>query len=413
MNHKSLKTIAISLLTLVASVSTFAQSEWPQWGGPDRNFTVKTKGLAATWPTSGPKQLWTRPLGRGHSAIVVDGKTLYTMYSAGEEEMVIALAADTGKTIWEHKYAAPTAGQNYQAGFGPHSTPLISGTLLFTVGALGKLHALDKQTGKVIWSHDLWKELGGKSMDRGYACSPLLYKNTIILTLGGKDQALIAFNVKDGSVAWKSLNVDISPTSPILINVDGQEQLVAFMGKEIVGVDPNNGTLLWSHGHVTDWGLNISLPVWGSDNLLFLSSAYNGGSRVLRLSRKDGKTQVEEVWFHRRLRLHHGTAIRIGDYVYASSGDFGPAFLAATNVKTGEIAFQDRSFPKSNFVYADGKLIILDEDGNLALATVSPTGLNLISKFALLKNLAWTVPTLVGTKLYLRDRQTITALDLS
>jgi outer membrane protein assembly factor BamB len=401
------------VLILSLAAPTLAQSEWPQWGGPDRNFIVKTKGLATTWPTSGPKQLWTRALGRGHSAIVVDGKTLYTMYSVGEEEVVIALAADTGKTIWEFKYAAPTAGQNYEAGFGPHSTPLIAGNLLFTVGAIGKLHALDKQNGRPVWSHDLWKELGGTNNDRGYSCSPLLYKDTIILTVGGKDQALVAFKVKDGSIAWKSLSVDISPTSPILINVDGQEQLVAFLGKEVVGVDPNNGTLLWSHPHVTDWGLNISLPVWGPDNLLFMSSAYNGGSRVLKLSQKAGKTTVEEVWFHRRLRLHHGTAIRIGDYVYASSGDFGPAFLAATNVKTGEIAFQDRSFPKSNFVYADGKLIILDEDGNLALATVSPTGLKVISKVALMKNLAWTVPTLVGTRLYLRDRHTITAVDLS
>ncbi|HLE63840.1 MAG TPA: hypothetical protein VI750_11890, partial [Pyrinomonadaceae bacterium] len=116
---------------------------------------------------------------------------------------------------------------------------------------------------------------------------------------------------------------------------------------------------------------------------------------------------------HRRLRLHHTTAIRIGDFVYASSGDFGPAFLAGVNVKTGDIAFQDRSFPKANLLYADGKLIILDEDGNLALATVSPAGLKVISKVSVMKNLAWTVPTLVGTKLYLRDRRTIAALDLS
>ena len=110
--------------------------------------------------------------------------------------------------------------------------------------------------------------------------------------------------------------------------------------------------------------------------------------------------------------VHHGTAIRIGDYVYGSSGDFGPAFFAAVNVKTGEIAYQDRTFPKSNLVLADGKLIILDEDGNLALATATPTELKVISKVSVLKNLAWTVPTLVGTKLYLRDRRTITALDL-
>jgi outer membrane protein assembly factor BamB len=394
-------------------IETKAQAEWTQFGGPERNFNVKTKGLAPSWPSAGPKQLWTRPLGQGHSSIVVDGKTLYTMYSQGEEEVVIALAADTGKTIWEHKYNAPTAGIDYEYGFGPHATPLLVGNLLYTVGSVGMLHALNKETGKVVWSHDLYKEYGGKKMGRGYSCSPLAYKNTLIMTLGGTDQTIVAFNQKDGSVAWKSLNLDLSPSSPLLINVDGQDQMVMFLGKEIVGVDPNNGTPLWSHGHVTEWGLNISVPVWGSDNLLFLSSAYSGGSRVIKLTQKAGKTTVEELWSHKRLRLHHGTAIRIGDYVYASSGDFGPSFLAGVNIKTGEIAFQDRSFPKTNLLYADGRLIILDEDGNLALATVSPEGLKVVSKVALMKNIAWTAPTLVGSKLYLRDRRTITALDLS
>lgn len=338
---------------------------------------------------------------------------LYTMYSRGEQEVVIALAADTGKTIWEHKYDAPTAGMNYEEGLGPHSTPLLVGDRLFTVGAIGMFYALDKRTGKVLWFHDLWKEYHGTKMDRGYSCSPLLYKNTIILTLGGEGQTLIAFNPNDGSVAWKNQTLDMSPASPIIINVDGQDQLIAFMGKVIAGIDPNNGELLWTHPHVTDWGLNISTPVWGNDNLLFISSAYNGGSRVLKLTQAGGKTTVNELWFHRRLRVHHGTAIRIGDYVYASSGDFGPAFFSAVNVKTGEIGFQDRSFPKTSFLYADGKLIMLDEDGNLVLATASPTGLKVISKVSLMKNLAWTVPTLVGTKLYVRDRQTIAALDLS
>lgn len=409
------KWILASLLLLIGiPIDARSQSDWSQWGGPRRDFTTTSKGLAATWPATGPKQLWTRPLGPGHSAILASGNTLYTMYSVGDQEIVIALAADTGKTVWEYKYDAPQAGMNYEAGVGPHSTPLLVDDMLYTVGATGKLFALDKKTGKVAWSHDLWKDYGGRKMDRGYSCSPLAYKNTIILTLGGgENQTLIAFNQKDGAVAWKNGALDMSPSSPILINVDGQEQLVAFLGKVVAGIDPNNGNLLWSHPHVTEWGLNITMPVWGNDNLLFISSAYSGGSRVLKLTQKDGKTMAEELWFHRRMRVHHGTAIRIGDYVYGSSGDFGPAFFAAVNVKTGEIAYQDRTFPKSNFLLADGKLIILDEDGNLALATATPTALKVISKVSVLKNLAWTVPTLVGTKLYLRDRRTITALDLS
>ena len=390
-----------------------AQSDWTQWGGPNRDFVINSKGLAATWPATGPKQLWSRPLGAGHSAILASGNTLYTTYGVDEQEVVIALAADTGKTIWEYKYATPSAGMNYEYGIGPHSTPLLVGDLLYSVGATGKLFALDKKTGRVAWSHDLWKEYGGTKMDRGYSCSPLAYKNTIILTLGGQGQTLIAFNQKDGSIAWKNQTLDMSPSSPMIVNVDGQDQLIAFLGKVVAGLDPNNGNLIWTHPHVTEWGLNISTPVWGKDNLLFISSAYSGGSRVLRLSHKDGKMTVEEVWASRRMRLHHGTAIRIGDYIYGSSGDFGPAFFAAVNVKTGEIAYQDRTFPKSNLVLAGERLIILDEDGNLALATASPTELKVISKVSVLKNLAWTVPTLVGTKLYLRDRRTITAFDLS
>ena len=398
---------------LLLSGSAQAQSEWTQWGGPNRDFVINSKGLAATWPATGPKQLWSRPLGAGHSAILASGNTLYTTYGVDDQEVVIALAADTGKTIWEHKYPSPSAGMNYEYGIGPHSTPLLVGDLLYSVGATGKLFALDKKTCKVAWSHDLWKDFGGRKMDRGYSCSPIAYKNTIILTLGGQGQTLIAFNQKDGAVAWKNQTLDMSPSSPIIVNVDGQDQLIMFLGKVVAGLDPNNGNLIWTHPHVTEWGLNISVPVWGKDNLLFISSAYSGGSRVLKLTQKNGKMAVEEVWASRRMRLHHGTAIRIGDYVYGSSGDFGPAFFAAVNVKNGEIAYQDRTFPKSNLILAGERLIILDEDGNLALATATPTELKVISKVSVLKNLAWTVPTLVGTKLYLRDRRTITALDLS
>ena len=409
-----MKLLIASLLLCGSVFNVQAQSDWLQWGGPSRNFTTNSKGLAAVWPSSGPKRLWSRPLGGGHSAILTSGNTLYTMYNQGEQEVVIALAADTGKTIWEYKYdAPPLADMDYEYGVGPHSTPLLVGDLLYTVGATGKFFALDKKTGKVAWARDLWKEYAGTKMGRGYSCSPIAYKNTVILTLGGQGQTLIAFNQKDGTIAWKNQTLDMSPASPIIVNVDGQDQLIAFLGKVVAGIDPNNGNLLWSHPHVTEWGLNISNPVWGNDNLLFISSAYSGGSRVLKLTQKDGKTTAEELWFHRRMRLHHGTAIRIGDYVYGSSGDFGPAFLAAVNVKTGEIAYQDRSFPKSNLLLAEGKLIILDEDGNLALATASPTELKVISKVSVMRNLAWTVPTLVGTKLYLRDRHTIMALDLS
>jgi hypothetical protein len=111
------------------------------------------------------------------------------------------------------------------------------------------------------------------------------------------------------------------------------------------------------------------------------------------------------------MRVHHGTIIRLGDLVFGSNAA-GPAPLTAVNVKTGEVVWQDRAFPKANFVYADGKLILLDEDGQLALVRVSPQGMRVMAKAPVLEHTAWTPPTLAGANLYLRDRRTIVALDL-
>jgi outer membrane protein assembly factor BamB len=349
------------------------------------------------------------------------GGRLYTMYrpagagpnARSQEEVVVALDASTGRTIWEHKYASSTAGVNFTEGAGPHSTPLVTADRVFAAGSRKELFALNKANGQVVWSHDLIKEYGATGPDRGYACSPLLYNDTLIVSVGGPGQALAAFNAKTGALVWKAGDVDFSPASPLIIDVDGQKQLLYFGGNVVAGLNPATGQTLWTHPHKTDWGLNISTPIWSpADRLLFVSSAYGTGSRVLELRQAAGKTTVAEKWFSGRMRIHIGSAIRVGSYIYGSSGDFGPAFITAVDVHTGKIAWQDRAFARAQLLYADRKLLILDEDGNLGIATVSGEGLQVLSKAPVLENLAWTPPSLVGTRLYVRDRKNVVALDL-
>jgi outer membrane protein assembly factor BamB len=402
--------VFLSISGLPASAQSF---DWPQWGGPSRNFKSDVKGLAAFWPETGPRRLWERELGEGYSAIAAERGVLFTMYRKGENEIVVALDAATGKTIWEYVYAAPFSPEyDMTNGPGPHATPLVNGDFVFTTGATGKLHALHKKSGKLLWSHELIKEFDGTLRVNGYSCSPIAYKELIVVMVGGQANSLVAFNQKDGSVVWKKHDFKNSTSSPILINVDGQDQLVAFMYGEVVGVDPGNGALLWSHPHPVDYGLNTSTPVWGSDKLLFISSGYNGGSRVLKLSHAKGKTTIEEVWAHRLMRVHFTNAIRVGDLIYGSSGDFGPAPFTAIEVKTGKVLWRNRSFQRASFLLADGRLIILDEDGQLLLATATTEGLTVISKASVLSGRSWTVPTLAGTRLYVRDRKKILALEL-
>lgn len=384
---------------------------------------VASTGLANIWPAAGPKRLWTRALGEGHSAILVENGRLYTMYRPlgvlaavrrSQEEVVTALDAATGKTIWEYRYASPTAGADFSQGAGPHATPLIVGNRLFAVGSRREFFALDKNTGKVLWTHDLIKDYGAPSINRGMANSPLLYNNTLLLPIGGRSQALGAFNPDTGALVWKAGDVEYAPASPVLIAVDGQTQVVVFGGDRIAGMDPATGKTLWSHPHKTDYGLNISTPIWSpADNLLIFSSAYGTGSRALELRHKGGATSVVEKWALSRVRAHIGTIIRLGDIAYTSSGDFGPAFLSAVNVKTGALLWQDRAFARAQLLHADNKLIVLDEDGVLGLATVSAQGLKVLARAQILEHLAWTPPTLAGRTLYVRDRQTIAAYDLS
>ncbi|MEW6212660.1 MAG: PQQ-binding-like beta-propeller repeat protein [Acidobacteriota bacterium] len=403
----------LSLLFVATMMTAFAQSSWPQWGGPRRDFKSDVKGLPDTWPQTGPRRLWSRPLGDGYSAIVAEGDRLYTMYRRGLQDVVICLEADTGKTVWEFAYDAPFSSEYVlEQGEGPRATPLLAGGRVFSSGPTGKLHCLDAKTGKPLWSHDLIAEFKGTVRVRGYSCSPLAYKNTVIMMVGGAGNSVIAFDQKTGAVVWKKGDYQNSPSSPIIINVDGEDQIVAFMYGEIVGLDPATGDLLWSHPHPTDFGLNISTPVWGEGNLLFCSSAYGGGSRVIRLAKSDGQTHVEEVWFHRVMRIHFSNAIRVGDFIYGSSGDFGPTPFVALDVKTGQVVWRDRSLSKASFIYADGKFIAVDEDGHLVLASPSDKGLKIHSKVELLTSNAWTVPTLVRTRLYVRDRKVIMALDL-
>ena len=425
-----LSTVALGTVTTGAQggdpAAYVAAGDWRQWGGPTRDFKSGAVELADAWPADGPKVRWSRLLGLGHSSIAVDEGRLFTLYRPGRSisrtgpwearEVVIAMDAGTGATLWEHEYASEPL--NFSYGAGPHATPLVVGSRVFTAGTNKQIHAFDKVTGRLLWSHDLVKAFGAPptlirpAVKAGYGSNAIAYRDTIILTAGGMGQSVMAFRQADGSVVWKSGDFLTAEAAPLLIDVDGVTQLVVVGGQTINGLDPGTGALLWSHPHDTDGDMNNSMPVWGADNILFVTSAYNAGSRALKLTREGGRTRVDELWFTNRMQIMFGNAIRLADHVYGTSGGFGPAFFAAIDIRTGQIAWQHRGFGRSSFLYADGKAIILDEDGSLALARLSPAGMQVLSEAPLFATTSWTVPALVGTTLYARDREKIVALDL-
>lgn len=401
--------VAVLLLGWTAWAGDTSGS-WTQWGGPHQNFKTDSKGLADTWPEDGPKKIWTRELGDGYSAILAEGGRLYTMYRADDQESVICLDAKTGETIWEHQYDhSPAEGHISQFGEGPRSTPLISGNQIFTIGVAGRMHALDKKNGKVQWSLDLWgDDFSGNVLPHGYSSSPIEHGGNVIVLVGGEESAVVALKKKNGKVAWKSESFKNSYATPKVIQIAGEDQIVTFMASELVGLDPSNGELKWSYAHANQFGQNISPPIMSDNGVLFLSSP-QAGAKGLKI---DADGEVEEVWSTRKIQFYHVTTVKLGDYVYGSTGTMAPSFMAAINIKTGEIPWRTRDFAKANVVYADGKLYILDEDGYLAMATATPEELKVLSKVKLLDKVAWTVPTIVGDTMFVRDKKNIMALDL-
>ncbi len=420
--------LACFALLIAGLTGCAAPAQWLRWGGPHGNFMVESRGLASAWPDDGPTKLWHRELGAGYSSIVVADGVLYTMYEADEVARTVALDAQTGEAIWEQP--VPSSFKGTEFGRGPSSTPLIAKDRLFVVGSDAVLYCFNRKTGALLWRHDLPAEFGAPVPMFGYSCSPIAYEGMVILPVDRKRpdapgseppgeavdpsiaQSLMAFDQQTGDVVWRSQDFPIDYSSPAMINLDGEDQLVLLMRKFIMGVDPNSGELLWQHEVLPVPEENIATPLWTGDDLLFLSAAYSSGSRVIKLTKSGEQTVPEELWYSRKLRILQANAIRIGDYVYGTSGDFGSVFLVCMNIKTGDVVWRERGFKKATCVYADGKVILLDEDGLLVLATVSPEGITTLSKSRVAEHRSWTPPTLVGKTLYVRDQKRIMALDL-
>ena len=398
-------------LLLATAVAT--ASEWPQFGGPTRDFVASESFTPGAWGEMGPEILWRKELGEGYSGIAVDSDTLYTMFRDGSREVVVAMSAATGDTIWSRAYEAPIPDyMETDRGFGPHSTPLILGNVLYTTGVRGTLLALDRADGEILFRKELITELNGTTDKRGYAASPLAFEDLLILPVGGEGQSLVALRQSDGEVVWKVGDLPNAMSSARLIEHNGAKQVVILVNGAALGVDPRTGALLWQHPHAAHWGRrNILLPLFDSEGRMFISSQ-RGGSQYLQFGELGQSGPQEELWQTNQVRIHFTSPVRFGDVVYGSSGDFGPIPLTAIDLENGEVLWRSREFARANLVRVGQRALLLDEDGELALVGLSRQGLEVFARTQVLDELAWTPPTVVGRTVFLRTRTQVLALQL-
>ncbi len=407
-------TVAILAAAWLAAVA--GAQEWHQWSGPDGDFTVASGALAESWPEAGPRQLWKRPLGKGHSSILYRDGSLYTMYREGDDEIVVALDAATGETRWQHG-DAPKLWRDMIDGFGigPNSTPLLVGDCLVAPGIAGHLRCFDASSGELVWQRDLVRDFGRRrrSQEYGYSANPVAYGGHVLVLVGGDQHAVVALSPTDGSVVWKSDSGSVSYAQPSIIRLAGRDQLVYFSAQGVVALDATTGETLWTSPIEFYDGNHLTPAVSCDDEHLWIGSQFaSGGGRLLQIQSQDGGLQAEQVWFDPGLQVSHWPMIRRGDLIYGSIGGNRVSFLAAFDWRTGKVAWKKRGYHKAQILHADDKFLFLTEDGRLVLARMSPEALEILAEAEVTTSNTWAVPTLVSTTLYLRDEEHILALDL-
>jgi outer membrane protein assembly factor BamB len=408
-----------AVLAFVATAGALAArgaqgTSWPQFGGPGGDFRVPDIALALDWK-DGPSVRWTRELGEGFSGIAASGEALYTMYRRGEEEVVISLEAPSGRTRWQHAMAAPPhPKQDFSQGPGPHATPLVTGDTVCAAGSTARLRCLDAETGRLLWSRDLVADDGATIVYRGYSSSPVAHGDAVIVQAGGEGRAVMAFDRRTGKPLWRGGDYANTNSTPSLLEFQGSRHLVAFMAGVVAGFDPDTGAERWSHPHPQRFDDNISRPIPAGD-LLVVTSALDGGTRALRVTRDGGRWAVEERWHQPRAGAYYTNAVAAGGLVLMSSGGIGPTFFSALRPGTGDIAWQTRDVLRAQIVAVgdDGRLLLRDEEGGLAVATADATGVRVRSRAVVFAPGAPSPPTVAGAHLYARDRERIVAINLS
>jgi outer membrane protein assembly factor BamB len=382
--------------------------DWLQYGGPSRDFSL-TQAL--------PKQTahtvkWRRALGEGTSGIVGDGKALFTLYAEGFNakreagvEVVVSLDAASGKTRWEHKTLVamlPKQESFTDDPIRPQATPLLWQGKLLTLGFTGLLKCLDAATGRVLWERDLVKELEATPVQFGFSASPLLYDGAFIVHVGGKQATLIAFEPRDGKIRWKSAPAEPSYASPMLVRVDGEDQLIQLTRDSLLGVAAKDGTPRWSYT-LPKLGLtNVPTPLVLSDQRLVISGQGVLGTRLLKLT----KNAATELWVNAKSTYFYTNWIANRTLVYGCNNG---GFVSALRLTDGQELWRERGQADANLLQVGEDTLFLRGDGLLTRARVTPEALQSEPGQPLLMGRCWTPPTLVGDALYVRDNKEIVA----
>jgi outer membrane protein assembly factor BamB len=400
------------LITHHASLITCAAADWPNIGGPKRDYHSAETGLNWAWGKDGPPVAWRRDVGAGFAGVAVADGSLFLFHRVGNEEVLAALDPATGNEKW--KYAARTRYVD-DFGFdnGPRCVPVVAGGRVFALGADGDLHAVEARTGKKLWQRNVRADYHAAKGYFGVGAGPIVLAGRLLVNVGAKGAGIVAFDPATGKELWKATDDAPSYSSPVALDFGGKTCAAFFTRDGLVIVDPAGGAVRYAMPFRSrlDASVNAAAPVVRKDELL-LTASYGTGAVLLRAA---GTGEPAEVWASdRSLSSHYNTPVLVGDYLYGVNGrqEGGAAHLRCVEWKTGAVKWSVPRFGCASLIAVDGGLLAVTEAGELVRFAADPAGYKEQARAKVLDGVVRAAPALSDGRLFVRNEKRLICVTL-
>ncbi len=380
---------------LVSEIKQLAPKSWPNWMGPNHDGISHEKGWSSDWPEKGLPVDWTREIGIGFSSISIDSEHLFTMGHVEGKEFVYCLNPETGEEIWSYSYPCELVDNLHEGG--PGSTPTIDGKYVYTVGREGQVFCFQKNDGKIIWERDLQKDLKMRLPEWGFTSSPYILNNQLILNPG----AIVSYDKSTGDINWKTKHHNAGYGSVISFPHDNKTLLASLDCDGLRVVQSSDGTEIDFYECKSPFRTNSTTPIIKGDKI-YISNGYQVGCSLLQLE----GNELKLIYKNRKMRNHFNNSILWDGHLYGFDGNSNlgrVVQLKCMNFETGKVVWRKRGLGCGSLMIADGKLLLLTEDGKLVLAKATSDGFEELAESDFLEGRCWTVPVLFNGHVYGRN----------
>ena len=378
-----------------------APGDWVGFRGQDRSGKVTGVRLATDWQAKPPQEIWRRSIGPGWSSFAVVGDRLYTQEQRGDEEVVLCLAVADGQQLWAH--SDPARFWEAMAGAGPRATPTFDRGTIYATGATGKLNCLNAVTGERIWSRDIGEDGEAKVPPWGFAGSPLVVNDTVLVYAGGgPGKGIIAYDCQSGRLLWQGGGGTHSYSSPQLVSFDGILQVLMLTERGVFAISPESGESLWEHEWPVE-GMNRTVQPNVDGHRVFLGTGFGLGTKAIAVLHEGASWKTAEQWTSTALKPYYNDFVAYEGQLYGFDGNI----FACADIESGKRKWKQGRYGNGQvLLIADqGLLLVLTEWGEVVLLKANPARHEELAKLPAISGKTWNHPVIAHGKLFVRNAE--------